>query len=605
VVEFLIHVTLSNFVVAFLLASIALLVQQRFRVPALSHLLWAIVLVKLITPPLFSIPVLELPNVANGILLHNDKLAEATPAILQESAFTDGNSIDLSESLSRAEATASESAFAAMMMPCIIVAFYSWVIFSGILCFVSALRIIRFHRILDSNSSIHEDLSSRLSAQVAGRLGMRLPPKILVIRADIAPFVWWMAGHSVIVIPSRAVEELSPHDLRLVITHEMAHIKRRDHWFRWIEWIAVMCFWWNPIMWWARNQLRASEELACDDLVLETATSEPFLYGNALLNMAELLTTTAIRPPVVASAFNSGGILEQRIRMIITTKSRRISKSTRLTIVSLAMCVFPLGVVYSQDLEAIKRRLNAAIEAGELSQDQAGVMIDALRSSRRTEKAEAMERQRLDIEADLKAAVEAGKISEEDAEKKLDTVRREMSERHERGDKAAMERKLTDIKNDLMAAVEAGKISKEDAEKKLDTVRREMSERHERGDKAAMERKLTDIKNDLMAAVEAGKTSKEDAEKKLDAVRREMSQRHEHGADELVETLLSGFKKELQGLTESGELSKASVAKMLERARQEMSKPNDDHGNKEAMKRRFMRVKEELKEAFAAGEFSN
>jgi hypothetical protein len=62
---------------------------------------------------------------------------------------------------------------------------------------------------------------------------------------------------------------------------------------------------------------------------------------------------------------------------------------------------------------------------------------------------------------------------------------------------------------------------------------------------------------------------------------------------------------ELQELTESGELSKASVAKMLERARQEMLEPNDDHGNKEAMKRRFMRVKEELKEAFAAGEFSN
>jgi hypothetical protein len=123
---------------------------------------------------------------------------------------------------------------------------------------------------------------------------MRLHPKILVMRADIAPFVWWMAGRSVIVIPSHAVEELSSNDLQLVVTHEMAHIRRRDHWFRWIEWVAVVFMWWNPLMWWARNQLRASEEMACDDLVLETTTSEPYLYGNALLNMAELLTTTAI-----------------------------------------------------------------------------------------------------------------------------------------------------------------------------------------------------------------------------------------------------------------------------------------------------------------------
>jgi hypothetical protein len=143
VVEFLVHTTLSNFVVAFLLASFALLVQQRFRAPALSHLLWAIVLIKLITPPLFSIPVLELPNAANGILLQNDKLAEATPPISQASAFTEGNLTDLSGFLSRAESTASDSAFVAAMMPCIIAAIYPWAIFSGILCLVSAIRIIR------------------------------------------------------------------------------------------------------------------------------------------------------------------------------------------------------------------------------------------------------------------------------------------------------------------------------------------------------------------------------------------------------------------------------------------------------------------------------
>jgi bla regulator protein BlaR1 len=531
VVDCLIHATLSNFVVAFLLASVALVVQQRLRAPALAHLLWAIVLIKLITPPLFLIPVLELPNVANGIPLQNDKPAESASPISQESAFTEGHSIDLSESLSGAEATASESVFGAMMMPCIIIVIYSWAISSGILCFVSVLRIIRFHRLIASNSSIHEDLSSRLSAQVARSLGMRMHPKILVIRADIAPFVWWMAGQSVIVIPTRAVEELSPHDLRLVITHEMAHIKRRDHWLRWIEWIGVICMWWNPLMWWARSQLRASEEMACDDLVLETATAEPYLYGNALLNMAELLTTTAIRPPVVASAFNSGGSLEQRIKMMVTTKSRRIPRSVRFTIVSLAMCLFPLGVVYSQDLEAIKRRLNAAIEAGELSQDQAEIMIDALRRSRRTADVEAMQRRLSDIKTDLMAAVEAGEISKEDAEKKLDAVRREMSQRHERGDKAERERQLRDIQTDLMAAVEAGEISKEDAEKKLDAVRREMSQLHERGDKAERERQLRDIQTDLMAAVEAGEISKADAEKKLDAVRREMSQRHKRGGE--------------------------------------------------------------------------
>ena len=60
-------------------------------------------------------------------------------------------------------------------------------------------------------------------------------------------------------------------------------------------------------MWWARKQLRISEELACDDLVLELAAPKVHQYANSLLNMAELLASPEIRPPVLASALNSGG----------------------------------------------------------------------------------------------------------------------------------------------------------------------------------------------------------------------------------------------------------------------------------------------------------
>ncbi len=55
----------------------------------------------------------------------------------------------------------------------------------------------------------------------------------------------------------------------------------------------------------------------------------------------------------------------------------------RMTIVALAACVFPLGVVYAQDFEAIQGRLGSAVIAGELSEEQAHVMLDALRPSSR------------------------------------------------------------------------------------------------------------------------------------------------------------------------------------------------------------------------------
>lgn len=64
--DFLILATLSNLVVSAIIAVIAWVVQRRIRSAALANLLWAIVLVKMITPPLFSLPVIEVPSVSQA-----------------------------------------------------------------------------------------------------------------------------------------------------------------------------------------------------------------------------------------------------------------------------------------------------------------------------------------------------------------------------------------------------------------------------------------------------------------------------------------------------------------------------------------------------------
>lgn len=82
-----------------------------------------------------------------------------------------------------------------------------------------------------------------------------------------------------------------------------------------------------------------------------------------------------------------------------------------------------------------------------------------------------MERQLLDIEADLMAAVEAGKISREDSEKKLDAVRREMSQRHEYGADELIETLLSGFKKELQGLTESGELSRAGAAKMLERAR--------------------------------------------------------------------------------------------------------------------------------------
>src|SRR5439155_1717180 len=55
--SWLVSIALTNAALATLLALVALAVCRLVRSPALTHLLWVIVLLKLFTPPLIQIPV--------------------------------------------------------------------------------------------------------------------------------------------------------------------------------------------------------------------------------------------------------------------------------------------------------------------------------------------------------------------------------------------------------------------------------------------------------------------------------------------------------------------------------------------------------------------
>ena len=131
--------------------------------------------------------------------------------------------------------------------------------------------------------------------------------------------------------------------------------------------------------------------------------------------------------------------------MMITEKTRKVPGALRLGLVATAFCILPLGLVYAQDFKAVERRLGGAVEAGELTLEQATVMMEALKRSAGSEHAhdremEAKERRYMAVAEEIEAAVDAGKLSKEDAQKKLIALRtkifRNPSQRKkDRGDK--------------------------------------------------------------------------------------------------------------------------------------------------------------------------
>ncbi len=51
---------------------------------------------------------------------------------------------------------------------------------------------------------------------------------------------------------------------RAILAHEIAHLRRRDHWAVWLELIADVLWWWNPACYFIRRRLHETRESACD-----------------------------------------------------------------------------------------------------------------------------------------------------------------------------------------------------------------------------------------------------------------------------------------------------------------------------------------------------
>ena len=111
----------------------------------------------------------------------------------------------------------------------------------------------------------------RLSATLSAALGIRRPVRLLLGGPRISPVTWGVFRHTVL-LPSKAVR-WSDERRRLVLAHELAHVKRMDGAAQVFLQIVCSIYWFNPLVWYAAHRLRIERERACDDRVLGLGTA--------------------------------------------------------------------------------------------------------------------------------------------------------------------------------------------------------------------------------------------------------------------------------------------------------------------------------------------
>ena len=207
---------------------------------------------------------------------------------------------------------------------------------------VAATRIVRFERCLRDTLPAPERLQ-RLALEIAGKLGVRRVPDLRYVDCVDIPLLWCAGRRPTVVLPMRLLRELDDQQAAMILAHELAHLRRRDHWVRDVELIVSTIYWWNPLVWVIRRWIHQAEDLCCDAWVRWAFPDCTKRYAELVLRAAESLNASRIAARLVpASPFLHSLSLKARIEMILESRfAPRVTTRSTFVLALLAFFVLP------------------------------------------------------------------------------------------------------------------------------------------------------------------------------------------------------------------------------------------------------------------------
>lgn len=186
-----------------------------------------------------------------------------------------------------------------------------WIAVSMVLL-IGYVQAVKRVRRLRRSATVTDAGSVELLRELAGWFGVR-PPQLLW--SPLIPSAC-LSGirRPAILLP----DEPMPLPLREVLSHELAHLRRRDCLWSFMSQIATAVFFFQPLLWVLSRRIEAAAEEVCDDYVVELG-ADPKTYASRLLDVAE----HSLAP------MNAAGVGIIRIRSLLDRRIRRILNTTR------------------------------------------------------------------------------------------------------------------------------------------------------------------------------------------------------------------------------------------------------------------------------------
>ena len=203
------------------------------------------------------------------------------------------------------------------------------------------------------NNAVHQvELQTSLNA-IIDRLSLKINPGVSTSGHVPSPLT---IGYfkPLILFPVGIINQLTPAEVEVILTHELAHIVRRDYLSNLIQSFIETLFYYHPITWWISRVVRTERENRADDLAISWC-GDQLGYAKALMTVQEMQVQST---PTLAIGFASrkGAMLAriQRILNLPYQNHNQMEKTVLLSLCSLCFLAFTLSSHTSPKDQVVK-----------------------------------------------------------------------------------------------------------------------------------------------------------------------------------------------------------------------------------------------------------
>ena len=213
------------------------------------------------------------------------------------------------------------------------------------------------HRLRLRAEMVHEGPLVDLLRAISTGWSMRVVPTLAQTHEIVVPMVVGLVRPTIL-LPVSATTALSVGELEMILTHELAHVRRHDMWVNLLQWLVETVLFFNPAVWYINRRISTLREFCCDEMtcraVAQTEAQPRRRYAEALLRVVELGNRlseereSVIRPDhsevaVLPASGRSPSELRRRLAHLFGEPLRepmRLSRSAVFTLAALGILLF-------------------------------------------------------------------------------------------------------------------------------------------------------------------------------------------------------------------------------------------------------------------------